>query len=188
MNRLSVILSAVVLVLAGAAGIWFGRPASAPLPPMPVGSVTLPPPPSTALADETVTVYVSGAVAAPGLVHVRTESRVADVIAAAGGALPRADLNAVNLAAPVLDGQHVSVPERGRHVAAENVTSDGKVAINQAGVEDLQRLPGVGPVLAEKIYAYREAHGPFRVVEDLLDVPGIGEGKLAALRDAVVVP
>jgi competence protein ComEA len=68
------------------------------------------------------------------------------------------------------------------------VAADGRVRLNLAGIEELETLPGVGPVLAERIIAYREQHGPFAVVEDLLDVPGIGEGKLAALRDAVLVP
>jgi competence protein ComEA len=67
-------------------------------------------------------------------------------------------------------------------------TTSGKVAINQADVKGLEALPGVGPVLAQRILDYRNAHGPFETVEDLLDVPGIGESKLAALRDAVAVP
>lgn len=73
-------------------------------------------------------------------------------------------------------------------VAAAAPAGDGRVRLNQASAEELQTLPGVGPVTAAQIIAHRDQHGPFTAVEDLLDVPGIGEGKLAALRDAVVVP
>jgi competence protein ComEA len=94
----------------------------------------------------------------------------------------------VNLAAPLADGQQLSVPRVSADGEAAAVAGDGRVRLNLAGVEELETLPGVGPVLAERIVAYRQEHGPFAVVEDLLDVPGIGEGKLAALRDAVLVP
>jgi len=150
------------------------------------------PPPLSASRDQAtvrgvITIHVAGAVRVPGLVEVYRESRVADAIAAAGGALPHADLRGVNLAAPLSDGQQLVVPsfDEGGSAAA---TADGRVRVNVAGVEELQRLPGVGPVLAERIVAHREAHGPFAAVEDLLDVSGIGEGKLAALREAVLVP
>ena len=112
---------------------------------------------------------------------------MADAVAAAGGALPGADLSALNLAAPVSDGQQLMVPEQSGTGAAAAVV-EGKVRVNTAGVTDLERLPGVGPVLAERILQHRESFGPFGVVEDLLDVPGIGEGKLAALRDSVAIP
>jgi competence protein ComEA len=114
---------------------------------------------------------------------------VADVIVAAGGALPGADLGGVNLAARVADGQRLAVPGTGGGAASPAPDPDGaKVAVNSAAASELEALPGVGPVLAERIVAHRERHGPFGVVEDLLDVPGIGEGKLAALRDSVQIP
>ena len=134
-----------------------------------------------------MTVHVSGAVAEPGLVSLQSGSRVADAVVAAGGALPGADLGSLNLAAPLVDGQQLVVP----YLVPTNgvpVASDGRVRINTADAAALEGLPGVGPVLAQRIVAHRDAHGPFATVEDLLDVPGIGESKLAALRDSVIVP
>lgn len=133
-----------------------------------------------------MTVYVSGAVLHPGLVEVRAPARIADAIAAAGGALGYAALSGVNLAAPIMDGQQIVVPSIAAN--APDAVQDGRVAINLAGAGELEALPGVGPVLAQRIYDYREKNGPFETVEDLLDVPGIGEGKLASIREAVIVP
>jgi competence protein ComEA len=133
-------------------------------------------------------VHVSGAVLVPGMIEVPSGSRVADAVAAAGGALPDADLTMLNLAAPVGDGQHLVVPVAGAGNGAAGSSADDRVRINTAGVADLERLPGVGPVLAERIVRHREAYGPFGAVEDLLDVPGIGEAKLAALRESVRLP
>jgi competence protein ComEA len=171
--------AAAALLVAAAAGFWFAGRSPVP-PPAVVDRVG---------SDRTssITVHVSGAVVAPGLIVVGSGARVADAIAAAGGALPEADLGSVNLAAGLADGLHVVVPSRaagGEGAAA----TDGRVRVNTASVEDLQRLPGVGPVLALRIVEHRDRHGPFAVVEDLLDVPGIGEGKLAALREAVLLP
>lgn len=180
MNRFATAIAVVALVLAGAAGLWFGRPKQAAAPPS-VAAVT-----ETA-AQRLLTVHVSGAVAHPGLVRVAAPARVADVILAAGGALPGAVLAAVNLAASVADGQHIQIPSTSLESDSGAVLS-GKVAINQADVAQLETLPGVGPVLAQRIFEYREANGPFTQVEDLLDVPGIGESKLATLRDEITVP
>lgn len=130
-------------------------------------------------------VHVSGAVITPGVVSVPVGSRTADVIAAAGGVTPAAVLGAINLAAPVHDGEQVIVPTDAPGGAAP---SDGRVPINSADVATLETLPGVGPVLAERIVAFRDQNGAFESIEDLLDVPGIGEAKLASLRDAVRVP
>jgi competence protein ComEA len=167
------------LVLAAAvAGLWYaGRaPAAPPLSVDPVGG-----------QGRVITVHVSGAVRSPGVVQVAASARVGDAIGAAGGALPEADLAGINLAAPLADGQQLLVPTTSAEGTAA-VAGDGRVRINVAGVDEMEALPGVGPVLAARIVAYREEHGPFAVVEDLLDVPGIGEAKLAALREAVLVP
>lgn len=179
MDRPQWIAAALVVAVAGLAGLWYaGRsPAPPPLTVDPGGS-----------AGRIITVHVSGAVQSPGVVRVAAGARVGEAIAAAGGALPEADLGRVNLAAPLADGQQLSVPRMSPDGTAAAAAGDGRVRLNVAGVEELETLPGVGPVLAERILAYREEHGPFTVVEDLLDVPGIGEGKLAALRDAVLVP
>jgi competence protein ComEA len=130
-------------------------------------------------------------VVAPGLVQVPDGARIADVVAAAGGSTRDADLAAVNLAAPVRDGEQIVIPAATGDPAVERVgalLSDGRVRLNSASSDELEHLPGVGPVLADRIAAYREEHGPFAVVEDLLDVPGIGEAKLATLRDSVALP
>ena len=135
-------------------------------------------------------VHVSGAVAAPGVVRLDLPAILADAVIAAGGVTPEADLGAVNLAMAVTDGQQIVVPARGSEVAAAPpLGAAGElIAINSATPEELQRIPGVGPVLAHRIVQYRDDRGPFSVVEDLLDVPGIGEGRLADLRNNVSVP
>ncbi|HSR15272.1 MAG TPA: ComEA family DNA-binding protein [Gemmatimonadales bacterium] len=173
MNRGQWIGAGLLAALALGAGAWYSR--SAPQPP-----------PETVVrphSSASITVHVSGRVRNPGLVAVPAGSRVADAIAAAGGALAEADLGALNLAAPLADGQHLVVSS-----AVSPEPGDGRVRVNTAGPAELEALPGVGPVLAARIVEYRERHGPFVLVEDLLGVPGIGEAKLAALRDSVLVP
>ncbi|MCJ7724844.1 MAG: ComEA family DNA-binding protein [Acidimicrobiia bacterium] len=179
MERGHLVAAAAVLALAAGAGAWYSR--SAPEPP-PIAVAVGP------AAAGPFTVHVSGAVVAPGLIEVPPGARVADAVAAAGGALPGAELSALNLAAPVGDGQQLLVPQESGASAAGGAVATGKVRVNTAGAAELELLPGVGPVLAERILQHRESFGPFSVVEDLLDVPGIGEGKLAALRDAVQIP
>jgi competence protein ComEA len=170
------LVAGVVLVVAAGAGWWFGGE-PAPPPPLRVSA-------GTAEAG-VVIVHVAGEVAAPGLVTVGPGSRVADAVAAAGGLLADADTAGLNLAAPVVDGQQVVVRAVGE--AASSAGGD-VVHLNTAAAVDLEQIPGVGPVLAARIVEYRESNGPFVVVEDLLDVAGIGEAKLAAMRDAVAVP
>lgn len=173
---------AMVGVLAGASlGVHHG--------PEPPSVQTLPvsveAPPST----EVDTVHVSGAVVAPGLVTVPAGSRVADAVRAAGGALATADLGALNLAAPVGDGERLIVPSQGAGNRPEpSAGGTGALSLNRATAQELEALPGVGPVLAERIVAHRERIGGFSTVEDLLDVSGIGERTLAEIRDRVTVP
>ena len=135
----------------------------------------------------TVAVHVTGAVVRAGVVTVPEGSRVADVIAAAGGAVVDADLSAINLAAPVGDGDQVHVPAMGE-TATREPGLDAGVDLNRADAATLETLDGVGPVLARRIIEYRETNGPFRSVEDLLDIPGIGEAKLAAMRPGIGSP
>jgi competence protein ComEA len=145
-----------------------------------------------------VWVHVVGEVAAPGVVALPAGSRVAEAVAAAGGALPGADLSAVNLAAEVVDGAQVRVPAPGEVAdpGAEGTVgsggaaagaADGAVDVNRADAAGLQTLPGIGPVLAERILAWRSEHGAFATPEDLLDVPGIGPALLARIADRVRV-
>ncbi len=137
-----------------------------------------------------VVVDVAGAVRRPGLYHLARDARVADAIAAAGGALPKAEVDAVNLAAPVADGVQVLVPRRGAAggAAGSAGASSGPVDLNSATVEQLDALPGIGPSTAAKIVAYRQVHGPFRSLSELDAVPGIGAGRLAQLKGLVVPP
>jgi competence protein ComEA len=140
-----------------------------------------------------VMVHVGGAVSRPGLYRVEESARVDDAIRAAGGALPGADLDSINLAAHIRDGDKIAVPLRGQAVAAAasgtapGAKPGGIVNLNSAGAAELDTLPGVGPALAQRIIAYRQEHGGFRSVRDLLKVPGIGPSKYAALEKAVAV-
>jgi competence protein ComEA len=135
-----------------------------------------------------VAVHVSGAVRKPGLYTIDDGSRVADVVARAGGLKPRADLTALNLAAPVVDGQHVIVPRRVApgSAAAGAASATGPVQLSVATVEQLDELPGIGPVTAQKIVDWRTAHGAFQSVDDLDEIPGIGPARIEQLRDLVV--
>lgn len=135
-----------------------------------------------------VVVHVSGAVSDPGVYTVPASARVVDVLDAAGGPSGGADVHQLNLAAMVVDGQHIRVPRVGEILPSVSEPLDaGPIDINRAGVARLQELPGVGPATADAIVAFREEHGPFRTIDSLLDVPGIGPAKLAAIADAAVV-
>lgn len=134
-------------------------------------------------------VHVVGAVRRPGLFRLKDGARVADAVARAGGPSRRADLSAVNLAAPLVDGQQVIVPSRGPDgapAALGGASAPGaKVSLASATVEQLDELPGIGPVTAQKIVDWRTTHGPFRSVDDLDDIPGIGPARIEQLRELV---
>jgi competence protein ComEA len=141
-----------------------------------------------------VVVSVVGLVARPGLVTLPPGSRVADAVKAAGGLLPEADPAMINLAALVTDGQQIAVGVPGAAAAATGSGGAGgasvagsKLDLNAATVADLDGLPGIGPVLAQRIVDFRTTQGPFRSVDDLDDVPGIGPAVFGELVDLVVV-
>ncbi len=136
-----------------------------------------------------VMVYVAGEVVSPGVVRMREGSRVIDALEQAGGPTPDADLEALNLAQPLQDGQKILVPRMGGGVAEQQAQKggSGKVNINLAAREELEKLPGIGPTLAERIVAYRESKGGFKSVEELKKVSGIGEKKFMEIRDLVEV-
>jgi competence protein ComEA len=148
-------------------------------------------PPVGEMAETSATVVVSvvGLVARPGLVTLPTGSRVAEAVDAAGGLLPGADAATVNLAAVVSDGEQISVgvPAPSGTSAQGGATSGGRVDLNRADAAALDALPGIGPVLAQRIVDHRARHGPFRSVEQLDDVPGIGPSTAAELADLVTV-
>ena len=135
-------------------------------------------------------VHVGGAVAAPGVYDLAEGARVLDAVEAAGGFAEGAARDALNLARTVSDGEQVVVPSEADIAAQEAASAggaSGKVNINTASATQLDTLPGVGASTAEKIVADREANGPFKTVEDLKRVSGIGDKKFAALADAICV-
>ena len=188
-----------VVVLLG--GVLLLRPA--PAPPevsLPFASTTAPSvSTTTTTAPLAVVVHVAGAVVAPGLHKLSPGARVADAIEAAGGLLAGADEARINLAAPLADGERVYVPVAGEDappvVVGGTGPSDtagggppaGPVNLNTADEAELDVLPGVGPATAGAIITYREEIGGFTSVDELLDVPGIGETKLEQLRPLVTV-
>lgn len=137
---------------------------------------------------DVVIVHVSGAVQRPGVVRLTKGARVIDAVEAAGGASADAILSGVNLAAEVVDGSQIRVPDAGAPVSGESTVEEGVVVVNQADAAALESLPGVGPVLAARILDHRDRHGPFATPEDLLDVSGIGESILARLRPHIRIP
>jgi competence protein ComEA len=152
-----------------------------------------------------IVIHIIGGVTHPGLYHLPEGARVQDVIDAAGGLLTTADVATMNLAARVEDGQQVNIPCKdnacpvGEEVVelpgGENVTpqeTSGEnantelVDVNLASQEELETLTGIGPSIAQKIVEYREANGPFIIVEDLLNVEGIGPATLDEIRDEIM--
>jgi competence protein ComEA len=139
-------------------------------------------------------IHVSGSVVHPGVYDLPVGSIVQEAIEAAGGALPEADLDRINLAASLEDGLQVRVPSQTQSSPATGAlpfstaaASGGLLNINSATAPQLELLPGIGPTLAQSIISYREAHGLFRSVDNLLDVPGIGPAKLEQIRGLVTV-
>jgi competence protein ComEA len=139
-------------------------------------------------------VHVAGAVRSPGVYRLRDGERIQDAVHRAGGPRAGADLNAINLAAKVADGQQVVVPRRGAAGAAPaggagagepGGPPQAPVSLNTATAEQLDTLDGVGPATASKILEYRRQHGGFRSIDDLGEIPGIGPKRLAALRGKV---
>ena len=161
----------------------------------PIGKpVELHPPPTPA----PLTIHIDGAVRVPGVYRLPPDSIILDAVEHAGGLQDDADLTGVNLAAPLQDGQHILIERQGPvlWVLAEPTAvsptahpqGSGLIQVNTADAAELDQLPGIGPVLARSIVEYRERYGPFSDPEDLLNVPGIGSAKLAAIRDLITIP
>lgn len=137
-------------------------------------------------------VHVTGAVRRPGLMRMSAGARVADALQRAGGPARRADLTAVNLAARVADGQQIVVPRAGAAAPTAGATaatpvgpSAALIHLSTATVEQLDGVDGIGPTLAQRIIEFRDSHGGFRSLAELAQVDGIGEKRLATLREAL---
>lgn len=192
-RSLLVFCSVLSLIVGALIGYFTPHPRSRPI------TVTTPEPTPTATPTPTpapLRVYVCGAVQAPDVYLLPPGSLVRDAVRAAGGPAPDANLERINLARELQDQQQIYVPRRGEETPVP-VISEGAptrtasaqplININTATVEELQKLPRVGPALAQRIVAYREMYGPFQTPEDLMQVPGIGEGIFAAIRDYITV-
>ena len=166
--------------------------------PEPIRLATLPPPslpsPEPSPTASPLRVYVSGAVQQPDVYTLPPGSIVKDALLAAGGATADADLDRINLALAVAEGQHVYVPHQGetdppvqppaRQPAGQSAGGE-KVNINTADAASLEDLPGIGPSLAQRILDYRQAHGPFAQIEDIQEVSGIGPATFAEIQDLI---
>src|SRR5205809_6297564 len=160
---------------------------AAPLPPSPGLGAS-----ATGAPRARVVIDVVGAVRRPGLYRLAQGARIADAVSRAGGATAKADLELINLAAPLADGEQVVVPRRGTAAlgappgpAGASAPSSGPVHLSTATLEQLDSLPGIGPVTAQKILDYRQKHGAFTSVDGLDAVPGIGPARLDQLKDLV---
>jgi competence protein ComEA len=182
------LVAGIALLVAGRFLASAGQPSAAtPVPSAVRHAAGLP-------AAPRLVVDVVGAVRRPGLYRLPAGARIADAVARAGGLRRAANVEAINLAAPLADGEQVVVPRQtptgSASSAADAATgagaaSTGPVHLSTATLEQLDALPGVGPVTAQKILDYRTAHGAFRSVDELDAVPGIGPARLDQLRDLV---
>jgi len=210
-SALSVGVVALVVAIVTGAWVWSGRPHGEPASAPVAAAVARSPAaataatagvasggrasaPTTALSGELV-VDVAGKVRRPGLVRLPNGARAYDAVAAAGGALPGVSLDSINLAARVNDGQQIvvgpgpaaSAPSVGVTGASASSARAGPVDLNAADEDQLQSLPGVGPVLAQHILDWRAAHGPFTSVDQLRQITGIGPAKFGSLKSLVTV-
>jgi competence protein ComEA len=179
--------SLALILLAGRFVLGAGTTTVAPLPSPPAETAGV-----TGLPAARVVVHVVGAVRRPGLYRLEQGSRIAEAVARAGGATGKADLAQVNLAAPLADGEQVVVPKRGAAGvvgaaagAGGTGAAGGPVHLSTATLDQLDSLPGIGPVTAQKILDYRAKHGAFSSVDELDAVPGIGPSRMDQLRDLV---
>jgi competence protein ComEA len=131
----------------------------------------------------TLTVYVSGAVATPGVYTLPAGSRVDAAVQAAGGFLPGAEQESINLAKPLEDGQQIDVPG----IVDTSHVNAGRVNINTATATELDALPGIGPTTAQSIVDYRLQNGPFQAIQDIQNVPGIGPATYDGIKDYITL-
>jgi competence protein ComEA len=181
-RRRALVLAAAALLLLAVAGRTLADAGTA-IEQQPAAELVAEP----SAAATRLVVHVAGAVREPGLYRLAEGSRVADAVARAGGAAVSADTSAINLAAPLVDGMQVVVPARVEAASSGDppAPTSGRVSLSSATVEELDALPGIGPVTAQKIVDHRAAHGGFRSVDDLDAIPGIGPARVEQLRELV---
>ncbi len=189
------VVAVAAITLAGA-GLWYMR--SLPGPVEVIAEPAVPPVPapgsaSPSVAATPILVDVAGWVRHPGVYEFASGDRVIDALDAAGGARPGAELQALNLAAPLADGTQVVVPRQGESPVvgvapgSSAGSGGGLVNVNTATAAELEALPGIGEVTAQAIVDYRTENGPFASVDELLDVSGIGDVTLENIRELVTV-
>ena len=183
-RRRALTVGVVVLLVLVVAGKVLLRPTHSAVPP-PVRIAA----PAARTSASRLFVNVVGAVRRPGLYRLKDGSRVADAVIRAGGPTPKAQIELLNLAARIADGEQIVVPRRGlaspAAAASGGGVAAGPVHLNSATFEQLDALPGVGPVTAQKILDYRQQHGAFGSVDELDAIVGIGPARLEQLRGLV---
>ncbi len=141
--------------------------------------------------EKMIVVHMAGAVARPGVYHLPEGSRIYQLLEEAGGALADGELERINLAQPLVDGQQVFLPRKGEEGYEQKMlTGDGaavRININTAGREQLESLPGIGAVKAQNIINYRLQNGPFQSIDNLLEVSGIGDKTLEGIKELITV-
>lgn len=185
-RRQALVAALVAICLLAVAGRYFTQAdaSTTPVAAEPVAAIA-------ASERAKLVVHVVGAVRRPGLYRLREGSRIADAVRRAGGTTRKADLASINLAATIADGVQIVVPRRAPPPATASSPgqsfsdSTGPVALSSATVDQLDALPGIGPVTAQKILDYRDEHGAFSSVDELDAVPGIGPKRLEELRQVV---
>ncbi len=187
-------LVALLAVTLGGAGLWYVRslPRPVEVAAAPSGGTASAPAPASPSPEVVVLVDVAGWVRRPGVYELTEDARVIDAIDAAGGARSGAVLEALNLAAPLTDGTQILVPREGQEGVAPAPVTGGAVAgglvnVNSAIATELEELPGIGEVIAQRIIDYRTENGPFATVDELVDVSGIGDAILESIRELVTV-
>jgi competence protein ComEA len=187
-------LVALLAVTLGGAGLWYVRslPRPVEVAAAPSGGTASAPASTSPSPEVVVLVDVAGWVRRPGVYEFTEGARVIDAIDAAGGARSGALLEALNLAAPLTDGTQILVPREGQEGVAPAPVTGGAVAgglvnVNSAMATELEELPGIGEVIAQRIIDYRTENGPFATVDELLDVSGIGDAILESIRELVMV-
>jgi competence protein ComEA len=187
-------LVALLAVTLGGAGLWYVRslPRPVEVAAVPSGGTASAPASASPSPEVVVLVDVAGWVRRPGVYEFTEGARVIDAIDAAGGARSGAVLEALNLAAPLTDGTQILVPREGQEGVAPAPVTGGAVAgglvnVNSAIATELEELPGIGEVIAQRIIDYRTENGPFATVDELVDVSGIGDAILESIRELVTV-